>query len=604
MSQFLLATAILVASATVYVGKEWRSAFASAFGVKILYLRALVFFLRGGTYKACPYFITERNSAGLSTERERLQAKAQTYSLALIFYLWSKPHYRSGTFANDMVKNLRNVAIPGTGIPLSIIARFKPVAFLFVVFGMPLICVIAGLRLAAEPADRSVPSTSGLPFGLVWPSASDFAEKFRECLLTPRDWHSYWRLNCRLASFHALVSKDATADDFALEDKWKFLTRAEEKGVPVTPFITTPGIVCKHRNEEGGLGYCAFTNAAAGGDWIIQERLSNGGGLEKLLPDNAPLSTLRVITASTAGLPPHLRNSAAGVQVTVTRVDGVTGESVTTTHGAAAAAAAAPIALRSKVTKFVQESDGETSSSDSPASILLMSGESFGVKKTLYSSLGSRAMSRTASETSLASLDDETDVEEEEEDEGMLADDDDDRAVASTAQETDEMDRISAEEAKIREDISALSCVFRAGRQGALTDHVNILFDVDGKTGAVRKGTTNQHWYNLGLAGAMKTTWVSTHDVVDHPDGALGGKPVVGEILPIERIVEAAVKGHARLCPGVPLVGWDVAMTAEHGMLLLEGNFSCNFFRGEFDELKYFQFVDRYFSFCDTQRAL
>ena len=232
----------------------------------------------------------------------------------------------------------------------------------------------------------------------------------------------------------------------------------------------------------------------------------------------------------------------------------------------------------------------------------------------------------------------------------MLADDDDDRAVASTAQETDEMDRISAEEAKIREDISALSCVFRAGRQGALTDHVNILFDVDGKTGAVRKGTTNQHWYNLGLAGAMKTTWcvrelgridslslslslcvcvsvslslslsllcshvlflfrlpsfrVSTHDVVDHPDGALGGKPVVGEILPIERIVEAAVKGHARLCPGVPLVGWDVAMTAEHGMLLLEGNFSCNFFRGEFDELKYFQFVDRYFSFCDTQRAL
>ena len=104
MSQFLLATAILVASATVYVGKEWRSAFASAFGVTILYLRALVFFLRGGTYKACPYFTTERNSAGLSTERERLQAKAQTYSLALIFYLWSKPHYRSGTFANDMVK--------------------------------------------------------------------------------------------------------------------------------------------------------------------------------------------------------------------------------------------------------------------------------------------------------------------------------------------------------------------------------------------------------------------------------------------------------------------------------------------------------------------
>ena len=32
-----------------------------------------------------------------------------------------------------------------------------------------------------------------------------------------------------------------------------------------------------------------------------------------------------------------------------------------------------------------------------------------------------------------------------------------------------------------------------------------------------------------------------------------------------------------------------MALTKEHGMVLLEGNFSCNFFRGDFDEDKYFE---------------
>ena len=53
------------------------------------------------------------------------------------------------------------------------------------------------------------------------------------------------------------------------------------------------------------------------------------------------------------------------------------------------------------------------------------------------------------------------------------------------------------------EDITALSCVFRAGRQGAATDHDSILFDVDVKTGAIKGGTTNAHWYRLGLLQAL-----------------------------------------------------------------------------------------------------
>ena len=43
-----------------------------------------------------------------------------------------------------------------------------------------------------------------------------------------------------------------------------------------------PSIICKHRNEEGGLGFHAFTNATVGGDWIIQESLTNAPWLAKV----------------------------------------------------------------------------------------------------------------------------------------------------------------------------------------------------------------------------------------------------------------------------------------------------------------------------------
>ena len=52
---------------------------------------------------------------------------------------------------------------------------------------------------------------------------------------------------------------------------------------------------------------------------------------------------------------------------------------------------------------------------------------------------------------------------------------------------------------------------------------------------------------------------------------------------------------HLKLIPHVPLCGWDVALTKNNGMLLLEGNLSCNFFRGMFDKPTYFKFIKEYF---------
>ena len=42
-------------------------------------------------------------------------ARVHIYSLAVAFRIWSKPHYRSKSFQHDLLANLSNVAIPGTG---------------------------------------------------------------------------------------------------------------------------------------------------------------------------------------------------------------------------------------------------------------------------------------------------------------------------------------------------------------------------------------------------------------------------------------------------------------------------------------------------------
>ena len=88
-------------------------------------------------------------------------ARLQIYWLALHVRLWSVPHYRSGTFANDARKNLRNVALPGTGVPLSLLFYVRPVALLFLWIGVPLVAAGAavpparGRRLRARRCQRS-----------------------------------------------------------------------------------------------------------------------------------------------------------------------------------------------------------------------------------------------------------------------------------------------------------------------------------------------------------------------------------------------------------------------------------------------------------------
>jgi len=235
-----------------------------------------------------------------------------------------------------------------------------------------------------------------------------------------------------------------------------FLEACEKHNIPASPWLKAPRLIVKHRNEEGGLGLQLFSNAAAGGDWIVQHALTNGASIAKFLPANAPLSTMRIVSSSSA-------------------------------------------CLRPKPVVEARPSD-----------------------------------------------------------------------------------------------ITLLSACWRAGRAGADTDHKSILFDVDMGSGAIGGGTSNSHWSQLGPWEASRCPWRSRgHTVSAHPDG---GAMIAGEkIAGMQQVRELVRNAHVRLCPGVPLVGWDVAITEEAGFCLLEANLSCNFFRATFDEAAYYSFVEQCF---------
>ena len=119
-------------------------------------------------------------------------------------------------------------------------------------------------------------------------------------------------------------------------------------------------------------------------------------------------------------------------------------------------------------------------------------------------------------------------------------------------------------------DIEALSCVWRAGRSKAKTDHSAILFNVNPKTGLIKKGTTNVHWYQRGFSKTVPLTRTQ-YTTPRH------GVQITGN--------SSRYEENDGFCPGCPFaidstrpsVWLDVALTPNNGMLLLEGNFSCNF---------------------------
>jgi len=79
-------------------------------------------------------------------EKDDVQARCQVYGLALCFLMWDLPHYRSRSYQQDMLDNLRNVAVPGTGVPLSVFCHSWWVCLFFVFFAVPTACFFGAVN--------------------------------------------------------------------------------------------------------------------------------------------------------------------------------------------------------------------------------------------------------------------------------------------------------------------------------------------------------------------------------------------------------------------------------------------------------------------------
>lgn len=156
-------------------------------------------------------------------------------------------------------------------------------------------------------------------------------------------------------------------------------------------------------------------------------------------------------------------------------------------------------------------------------------------------------------------------------------------------------------------DIQCLSAVLVCGRSGQMTalEYMKCLsspfkarrgaelhavrFCVDMESGRVGCGSTSSHLHCGDNSSSSKSP---RSGITQHPDTSA---TITGLCLPaMGRVLAAVEEAHRNLAPGVPLVGWDVALTAQQGYLM-EGSFSCELLKGCFDHDVYYRFLEDHF---------
>lgn len=184
---------------------------SSLFDTTYEYWRNLFWYWRGKSFTSCPYL----------REDENRQARVQLCSLSLNWKLWNEPHYRASSYAHDLRANLRNVAVPGTGLPLSFFCIIKSLGFLLIILINPILCFLGAINVALKDKNKQSfkkQQNSKEEYSFM----SSLSKAYRQHLLFPDDWFSYWRLNCILASWYWLVTRESGYD---LENKWIFLKK-------------------------------------------------------------------------------------------------------------------------------------------------------------------------------------------------------------------------------------------------------------------------------------------------------------------------------------------------------------------------------------------
>ncbi|GBF99570.1 hypothetical protein Rsub_12195 [Raphidocelis subcapitata] len=562
-------------------------------------------------------------------------ALVHVYSLAKTLQLWDSPHYRAPTLSDDLRANLKNVAVPGTGVPLSLFCSCRLAFLAFLLAVNPLLSAAGALYLAALRASASAcpdASASGCRLRRV-------GALYRELLLAPRHWLASWRLNCLVVAWHARVAGASAGYD--LEDKAAFLAEADRLGLPVAPYMRGARVFVKHRSVEGGQGIHVYRNFTAGGDWIIQEAIDNAPCLARLLPRGAPLSTFRVVTASVAWLEAREAQRGGGGS-------GDPAPSAALANGRARALERQLERQRLESEQVCREQGERTKRASrqqqqqqqqqeqerqqqqppprppppqqqqppppSEQQQQQQEREQVRLWSRSASPLLARFLSRTPSpipgghssrprsrgadaappapspplpvSTSIQHTSG-TPVPPPASDDGSGGDDS--SSLGDGWHSPTGAGSGSGSEGVYERCIEVLTSVFRAGLAGADTDHTSICFPVNG-AGELGRGVTANHWYRTGWQGVLRIPASARVAWDEHPQS---GHLVAGEVIPEfwSSVAGLALQAHALLAPSVPLVGWDVALPADtaagEASCLLEMNISCNLFNGAYDRAGY-----------------
>jgi len=246
-------------------------------------------------------------------------------------------------------------------------------------------------------------------------------------------------------------------------------------------------------------------NFAFGGDWVIQRALSNSEQLSSMLPPGAPLSTLRVVTASTAWLAqqaahggsectklqqyPAVHGTHDRCSEPRTADDKSRPRSTTEQHGPApfnsvqpASAAAGRFTPDLPVSAGILQQDEAGRHSSNRA-------QPWSSSNNGTASTGTAAGGKNSSMPGPAS------------------------AACSNGNSAAGM-----YDGQVR----VVTAVWRAGLAGKDTDHSSICFPMDPATGLLAAGVSANHWYRLGLkwagrpdASTAGRTWLQ------HPDSSV-----------------------------------------------------------------------------------
>ncbi len=458
-------------------------------------------------YKACllDYLLFRRRYSESTFYENDHHAKVHCFSIYLMMkfinepYYTSQKHYRSDSFLDDMKANLKNVAIPGTGIALSFFVYFKPILWFFILFFVPFICLAGAIHQTYLDFVAETDDTTTNP--IAW--EDNFFAHYYKNLLTSNNWFTLWRHNSHLVTYHSYLTH---SNDYDMEDKWKFLKIGKEMNIPISPYFDDiETVVCKNILIEGGMGIHFFKNAIFGGNYIIQEKLKNALWLNNLLPNNAPLSTMRIITTSVYPLSKDFpEQSIKRLIRTEEELDNQQQQQQLQSNGDILEGNS----IRNSNNDLLSTNFSYCSTDDG----WKIGGESHDEPPHLTSSPVKPPVTTTATSSN-----------------SLAADLHDSGSRATPRQQHFYHNNLSSEEEKeIEQYIRAETAVLRLGRMNAATDHSSILFNVNLESGEIEPGQINGHWYQLGLDKIFSTSWLppvtNIRNHLDPPYSDVAGK--------------------------------------------------------------------------------